>query len=49
MVNDTVQGGALLRVGSENLLHKFACFERDIPVRRKLVLVITDAPEKGRV
>jgi hypothetical protein len=46
MINNTVQGGALLRIGSEDLLHKFTCFEGDIPVRRELVLVIADAPEK---
>ena len=46
MINNTVQGGALLRVGSEDLLHKFTCFKGDIPVRRKLVLVIAYALEK---
>ena len=49
MVNDTVQRGALLRIGCEDLLYKLACIERDIPVRRELVLIIADAPEKGCV
>jgi hypothetical protein len=50
MVNDTVQCGALLRAGCEDLLYKLACIKRelrDIPVRRELVLIIADAPEKG--
>jgi hypothetical protein len=47
MVNDVVQRRALLRVGCEDLLHKLARIERDIPVRRKLVLIIADAPGKG--
>ena len=29
-VNDTVQCGALLRIGCEDLLYKLACIERDI-------------------
>jgi hypothetical protein len=47
MVNDTVQRGALLKIGCEDLLYKLACIERDIPVRWELVLIIADAPEKG--
>jgi hypothetical protein len=47
MVNNIVQRGALLRVGCENLLHKLARIERDIPVEWEFVLIIADAPEKG--
>jgi hypothetical protein len=49
MVNDAGQRGAILRVGCEDLLHKLARIDRDPPVGRKLVLIISDAPEKGRV
>jgi hypothetical protein len=49
MVNDVVQRGALLGVRCEDLLHKLARIKRDIPVGRKLVLIIADAPGKGEL
>jgi hypothetical protein len=47
MVKDVMQRGALLRVGHKNLLHKLARIRRDISARWELVLIITNAPEKG--
>lgn len=47
VVNNVVQRGTFLRVGCEYLLHELTRIERDLPVGRKLVLIIADAPANG--
>lgn len=49
VIENVVKGGALLRVGSEDLLHELSRIEGNIPIGRKLVLVVSDAPTNVRL
>ena len=46
VVDNFVKGWTLLRIGSENVLYKFACIARHFTVWGEFVLIITNAPDR---